>query len=79
MFEHRRIIKDIQEHYGIDITYFVALELLHIEEAKNWLVKQEYHRLFNTGEYSYKQVKEILSTRYSISVSSIEKMVYNNH
>jgi len=79
MFEHRRIIRDILEHYGFDISYYIAMEILHIDDAKIWLVKKEYHRLYNSGEYSYKQVKVFLSTRYSISISSIEKMIYDNH
>lgn len=79
MCNYQRIIKDILAHYGIDISYYVALELLHIEDAKTWLIKKEYQRLYNNGEYSYKNVKKYLSERYSTSISSIEKMVYNNH
>jgi len=78
MFEHRRIIKDIFENYGIDISYFVAIGLLHIEDAKNWLVRKEYYRMAETKEYNYREIKERLSTRYSISISSIEKMIYRN-
>ena len=79
MFEHRRIIRDILEHYGFDISYYIALEILHIDDAKYWLIRKEYRRLYNTGEYSYKEVKVLLSTRYTISISSIEKMIYDNH
>ena len=79
MVNQQRIIKDILAHYKIDISYFVALGLLHIEDAKHWLIKKEYQRLYNNGEYSYKNVKKFLSERYSISISSIEKMIYNNH
>ncbi len=77
MFEHRRIIKDIFSLYGIDISYFVAMGLLHIDDAKKWLVKMEYFRLYRDEGYSYRQAKEILRDRYGMSVSSIEKMVYN--
>ena len=79
MFEYRRIIKDIWEQYEIDISYFVALGLLHIDDAKNWLGRQEYKRLLETSEYTCKEIKERLSGRYSVSISSIEKMIYNNH
>jgi len=79
MFSHQRIIKYILHHYKIDISYFVALGLLHIDDAKNWLIIHEYMRLYNGGEYSYKQVKTYLSDRYSVSISSIEKIIYRNH
>ena len=79
MFEYRRIIKDIWEQYEIDISYFVALGLLHIDDAKNCLVRQEYKRLLETREYTCKEIKERLSGRYSVSISSTEKMIYNNH
>jgi hypothetical protein len=79
-FEHNRIIKDIKEHYDIDISYYIAIGLLHIEDAKFWLVKNEYLRLYKTGSYrSYKEIKEFLIERYSISQSCIEKMIYRNH
>lgn len=79
MFTHQRIIKDIIHHYGLDITYFVALGLLHIDDAKIWLISKEYRRLYNGGEYSYKQVKAYLSARYGVSISIIEKIIYRNH
>ena len=78
MDNQQRIIKDILAHYKIDISYFIALELLHIEDAKNWLIKKEYKRLYNNGEFSYKNVKKFLSERYAISISSIEKLIYRN-
>ena len=79
MFTHQRIIKDIIHHYGIDITYFVALGLLHIDDAKHWLISKEYRRLYNGGGYSYKKVKLYLSDRYGVSISTIEKIIYRNH
>ena len=78
MVNHQRIIKDILHHYRIDISYYVALGLLHIDDAKNWLIRQEYMRLYNKGEYSYKQVKSYLSNRYEVSISTIEKLIYRN-
>jgi hypothetical protein len=78
MFTHQRIIKDILHHYGFDITYFVALGLLHIDDAKHWLINKEYRRLYNGGEYSYKEVKTYLSARYGVSISIIEKMIYRS-
>ena len=78
MFNQERIIKDIIHHYGIDISYYLALGLLHIEDAKNWLIRQEYMRLYKGGEYSYKTVKAYLSDRYSVSISKIEKLIYRN-
>ena len=76
MFEHRRIIKDIFRLYGIDISFMVMMKMLHIDDAKKWLVREEYHRLYREEGYSYRQVKEILRDRYGLSVSSIEKLVY---
>ena len=79
MNELKAIIKDIWNNYGIDISYYVSIGLLHIADAKNWLIINEYPRLYNNGELSHKEVKERLSKRYGISISSIEKMVYRNN
>ena len=78
MVNQQRIIKDILQHYKVDVSYFVAMGLLHIDDAKYWLIKKEYKRLYNNGEYSYKNVKKFLSERYTISISSIEKLIYRN-
>lgn len=78
MYEQKLIIQDILKHYGIDICYQVAIGLLHICDAKNWLVKQEYQRLYSTGNYTYKEIKDLLSKRYDISVSCIEKIIYRD-
>ena len=78
MFEHRRIIKDILDLYSIDTSYLIAVGLLHIDDAKNWLIRKEYIRLYNNGEFTYKEVKRYLRERYGVSISCIEKMVYRN-
>jgi hypothetical protein len=80
MFEVKRIIKDIWANYGIDISYLIAVGMLHIDDAKNWLVRNEYERLYKSGDFkTYTEVKEYLIKRYDISLSSIEKMIYRDH
>ena len=80
MFELKRIIKDIWTIYGIDISFFISVGMLHIDDAKNWLVRKEYERLYKTGDFkTYTEVKEYLIKRYDISLSSIEKMIYRDH
>ena len=76
MLNQQRIIKDILQHYNVDVSYFVALGLLHIVDARNWLICHEYRRLHNHGEHTYIKVKLYLCERYDVSLSTIEKMIY---
>jgi len=79
MYEQKKIIKDILINYSIDISYFIAVGLLHIDDAKNWLVRNEYRRLYEQEFNTYTEVKKYLASRYGISISSIEKMIYRDN
>jgi hypothetical protein len=77
----RNVIRDILDEFGIDATYFVFIGLLHIDDAKNWLIKRLYEkrrRAYQRGESdeNIEYIKEDLSLRYGVSFSKVEKLVY---
>jgi len=77
----RNVIRDILDEFGIDATYFVFIGLLHIDDAKNWLIKRLYEKrrmAYQRGESdeNIEYIKEDLSLRYGVSFSKVEKLVY---
>jgi hypothetical protein len=77
----RNVIRDILNEFGIDATYFVFIGLLHIDDAKNWLIKRLYEKrrmAYQRGESdeNIEYIKEDLSLRYGVSFSKVEKLVY---
>ena len=79
--EDRNVIRDILDEFSIDITYFVFIGLLHIDDAKNWLIKKLYEKrrmLYQRGESegNIEYIKEDLSVSYGVSFSKVEKLVY---
>jgi len=79
--EDRNVIRDILDEFSIDITYFVFIGLLHIDDAKNWLIKRLYEKrriLYQRGESdeNIESIKEDLSVSYGVSFSKVEKLVY---
>ena len=78
MYEQDAIIKDVFKHIGVDISYLVAEGLLHINDARNWLVRREYFSLDEQGEMTLTKIKQILSKKYGMSISCIEKLIYRN-
>ena len=79
--EDRNVIRDILDEFSIDITYFVFIGLLHIDDAKNWLIKRLYEKrrmLYQRGasDENIEYIKEDLSVSYGVSFSKVEKLVY---
>jgi hypothetical protein len=77
----RNVIRDILDEFSIDATYFVFIGLLHIDDAKNWLIKRLYEKrrmAYQRGESdeNIEYIKEDLSLRYGVSFSKVEKLVY---
>ena len=77
----KNVIRDILDEFAIDVTYFVHIGLLHIDDAKNWLIKKIYEKrrmAYQRGESdeNIEYIKEDLSIRYGVSFSKVEKLVY---
>lgn len=70
-----KIAEEIQELTGFDAQKLMDLELLHPLDARKWLVKKKYYAM-SDGKKTYTKIKDELSKKYGMSVSTIEKMVY---
>ena len=70
-----KIAEEIQELTGFDAQKLMDLELLHPLDARKWLVKKKYYAM-SDGKKTYTEIKDELSKKYGMSVSTIEKMVY---
>jgi hypothetical protein len=70
-----RIIKDLKTEFGIDVREVVREGILHVNDARKWLVKKLYYKKAKENR-TYADIKYELSIEYDISVSSIEKMIY---
>jgi hypothetical protein len=78
----KKVITDIIHEFGIDITYFVFIGLLHPDDARNWLIRKLYEKrriLYQRGETNenIETIKEDLSVKYGVSFSKVEKLIYN--
>lgn len=82
--ETEKVIKDLRDHFGIEVESLVKNGLLPVSSAKKWLVRQLYFSLAREGNTidrdgrTYTDIKNELSTEYGISISSIEKIVYRD-
>ena len=79
--EDRNVIRDILDEFSIDVTYFVFIGLLHLDDAKNWLIKKLYEKrriAYQRGETdeNIEYIKEDLAVKYGVSFSKVEKLVY---
>lgn len=70
----RNIASEIKQMTGLDIEPVMELGIVKTEEARKWLVKEKYYQM--TEKEKCIKVKEELSAKYGMSVSSIEKMIY---
>lgn len=77
MTESQKIIKEINDQIGIDVTVLVEMELVPVYYLKKWLVKRLYYDYAKTG-MTYTDIKIKLSDEYGISISSIEKLIYRH-
>ena len=82
--ETEKVIRDLKNHFGIDVDELVRMGLLPVESAKKWLVRQLYFtyarqgKTIDHGGRTYTDIKNELSAEYGISISSIEKIVYRD-
>jgi len=71
------IIRDFKKEFGLDIGDVIRRGILHVTDAKKWLVRELYFKWAKMDrERTYADIKYELSILYDISVSSIEKMIY---
>ena len=71
------IIRDFKKEFGVDIGDVIRRGILHVTDAKKWLVKELYFKWAKADRNrTYADIKYELSIMYDISVSCIEKMIY---
>jgi len=71
------IIRDFNREFGIDVSEVIRKGILHVTEARKWLVRELYYKMAKAdNERTYADIKYELSDLYDISVSTIEKMIY---
>ncbi|MDP2237009.1 MAG: hypothetical protein Q8J88_11295 [Bacteroidales bacterium] len=75
MDEERKLINDVNETIGFDITNIYKSGLIEIKQLRKWVVKEKYFSLAKTGR-TYTDIKNQLSEEYNVSISVIEKMIY---
>ncbi len=69
------IEKDIENMAGVTMKELLKSGLFNEKHAKRWVVKNKYFELAKTGR-KYADIKQELSDKYEISVSSIENLIY---
>ncbi|MBW6480669.1 MAG: hypothetical protein K0B37_14670 [Bacteroidales bacterium] len=77
----KAVIRDILDGFGIDVTWFVCIGLLHIDDARTWLIRKAFEQrrrryLRGESDENIEYIKEDLSVRYGVSFSKVEKIVY---
>jgi len=68
---------EFMEKYQLDIKEIIDVGLIGEKEIIKALVRKEYEEMAKQG-MKYKDIKNVLSKKYEISVSSIEKLMYRN-
>ena len=71
------LVNDVQDKFDVDVFGAVEVGLVVEKDLKRALIKYYYERMAKEGK-TYKDIKKVLSNRYGVSVSSIEKLVYGN-
>jgi len=69
------ILREIKELAGVDASKLYDMDLLTLDQARKWLVREKYFRMKRPGR-TYTDIKYELSEDYGISVSAIEKLIY---
>lgn len=73
---YNKIVTDSEKLSGISVNQLVCDEITSIDCLRKWLVKKIYFQEQAKNERSLTDIKNELSEKYEISVSSIEKLVY---
>jgi hypothetical protein len=71
------LVNEVMDKLNADIRESIEIGLAGEKEIKRVLVKKEYENLAKEG-MKYKDIKVLLSEKYEVSVSWIEKLVYKN-
>ena len=69
------LANEVLEKFNADIQEAIEIGLVGEREIKRVLLKKEYEEMAKEG-MKYKDIKVLLSEKYGLSVSSIEKLVY---
>ena len=69
------LTEDVFNKMGVDVLDAVKARIIDEKGLKKVLLKYDYQHMAKQG-MKYKTIKKILSEKYGVSVSSIEKMVY---
>jgi hypothetical protein len=72
-----KLVNEVLDKLNADIRESVEIGLVGEKEIKRVLVKKEYEDMAKEG-MKYKVIKELLSKKYDVSISWIEKLVYKN-
>lgn len=73
---YSKIIADCEKLSGMPVSELIGDEITNIDCLRKWLVKKKYQQEQAKNERSLTDIKNELSEKYEISVSSIEKLVY---
>jgi hypothetical protein len=69
------LASEVLEKFNADIKESIEIGLVGEREIKRVLLKREYEDMAKDG-MKYKDIKVLLSKKYGLSVSMIEKLVY---
>ena len=69
------LVSEVLDKMNADIRESIEIGLAGEKEIKRVLLKKEYEDMAKEG-MKYKDIKVLLSEKYGLSVSSIEKLVY---
>jgi len=69
------LVSEVLDKLNTDIRESIEIGLVGEKEIKRVLLKKEYGEMAKEG-MKYKDIKVLLSEKYGLSVSSIEKLVY---
>jgi len=71
-----KLVNEVLDKLNADIRESIEIGLVGEKEIKRVLLKKEYGEMAKEG-IKYKDIKVLLSEKYGLSVSSIEKLVYH--
>ena len=73
---YSKIIADSEKLSEKPIKELICEEITNIDCLRKWLVKKLYYQEQAKNERSLTDIKNEISEKYDISVSSIEKLIY---
>ena len=73
---YSKIIADSEKLSEKPIKELICEEITNIDCLRKWLVKKLYYQEQAKNERSLSDIKNEISEKYDISVSSIEKIIY---